>query len=66
MSKYKPGDVVIVATGQSGCVWTTENGEIAVILLNSDIWYGPEHDVRVPSSDEELKTCPLNIDKWTK
>lgn len=58
---YKPGDLVIVATGQCGTIWYITDKEIAVLLANLDIWYGPEYEVRFPSSEEELKACPKDV-----
>lgn len=63
MDKYKPGDVVIVSTGQAGTVWFVTH-EIGVWLRNGDIWYGPEYEVRFPSSKKELRACPIDVDRW--
>lgn len=64
MSKYKYGDVVIVKTGQAGTVLHVNDKEMAVLLRNRDIWYGQEYDARFPSSKQELKACPIDVDKW--
>ena len=66
MSKIKPGDVVIVSTNQAGTVWWIENGEVAVMLRNKDIWYGNDYEVRIPSSKEELDSCIVDLEKWQK
>lgn len=58
---YKPGDMVIVSTGQCGTVWYITEKEVAVLLANMDIWYGAHYDVRLPSSEEELKACTKDV-----
>lgn len=66
MNSYREGDVVIVKTGQAGTVYWILPGEVCVLLRNGDIWYGPEYDVRLPSSKKELKNCPVNVDRWKR
>lgn len=66
MDKYKPGDVVIVKTGQAGTIWWILPHETCVLLRNGDIWYGAEYDIRFPSSKKELKSCPIDVDKWKR
>lgn len=62
METYKPGNMVIVnTTGQCGTVWYITDKEVAVLLANRDIWYGDHWDVRLPSSDQELKACPRDV-----
>lgn len=65
MNKYKPGDVVIVSTGQAGTVWMITH-ELVVLLRNGDIWYGQEYEARFPSSKKELKECPVDLEKWKR
>lgn len=66
MNKYKVGDVVIISSGQAGTIWHITDGIVAVILRCKDIWYGPEYEIRLPSSKKELKACPIELDKWKK
>lgn len=66
MNKYKPGDVVIVKTGQAGSIHWILPEEVCVLLRNGDIWYGPEYEIRFPSSKKELKACPIDVDKWKR
>jgi hypothetical protein len=62
---FKPGDVVIVPTNQSGCIWYITDKEVAVLLRNKDIWYGQSRELRFPINDEELENCIINLsNRW--
>lgn len=64
--KYKPGNVVIVSTGQAGTLWWITDKEIAVLLANGDIWYGQLYEIRLPQNDADLKACPRDVPKFVK
>jgi preprotein translocase subunit YajC len=65
MKKFEIGDVVIVGTGQAGTI-VSVGKNIEVLLINKDIWYGFESQVRYPQDAADLAACPLEFDKYSK
>lgn len=65
MSKYKPGNVVIVDTNQAGTIWWMEGQEVCVLLTCGDIWYGFGTQIRLPKNREELDTCPRELGRFS-
>jgi hypothetical protein len=64
MSDYfKEGSVVIVDTGQSGCLTHLDGNEASVLLLNLEMWHGMTNRLRLPQNQEDLSACPLNVEK---
>lgn len=63
--KHKPGNVVIVITGQAGTIWGIDT-QVAVLLQNGDIFYGNERECWEPTSPEELAGAVLNFDRFKK
>lgn len=59
------GDVVIVGTGQAGSIIHIGN-DIWVLLANANLWIGPSHQVRFPQSQEDLDSCPKEVDRFTQ
>jgi len=65
MAKIKEGSVVICATGQAGTVVDDSiDTNICVLLRNSDLWFGPAYQCRLPQSKEDLDACPLDVDRF--
>jgi len=63
MNEFVEGSVVIVGTGQSGCVVQLKP-EVWVLLLNNDIWIGPASQCMFPQDEEHLKNCPLEVERF--
>ena len=64
MSDYfKEGSVVIVDTGQSGCLTHLDGNEASVLLLNLEMWHGMTNRLRVPQDVADLAACPLNVER---
>lgn len=55
------GMVVLIDTGQAGCVWWTTSEIASVRLLNGDIWTGAIKLLRLPQSPEELAAAPVDV-----
>ena len=60
---FKEGLVVIVDTGQSGCLTHLDGNEASVLLLNLEMWHGMTNRLRLPQNKEDLNACPLNVEK---
>lgn len=65
MKKFEVGDVVICGTGQSGTI-TYVGSNIEVLLINKDLWYGFETQIRYPQDAEDLANCPIEVDRYKK
>ncbi|HEY5235472.1 MAG TPA: hypothetical protein VIJ14_04780 [Rhabdochlamydiaceae bacterium] len=62
-NSFQEGSVVICGSTQSGSV-VQMGKDIWVLLLNNDIWIGPAHQCRIPQDDEDLKNCPLEVERF--
>jgi hypothetical protein len=63
MSEFIEGSVIIVSTGQSGTI-IQKYDDLWVLLLNNDIWVGPSNMCRFPQDEEDLKNCPLEVERF--
>ncbi len=63
MNEFVEGSVIICGSGQSGSVIQI-CGDIWILLLNNDIWIGPSNMCRFPQYEEDLKNCPLEVERF--
>jgi hypothetical protein len=63
--KHTPGTVVMVITGEAGTIWAND-GQIAVLLQNGNIWYGNDRECWEPTSTEELAGAKQDFDRFKK
>lgn len=63
MNNIFEGSVVICGSGQSGSIIQMDSKNVWVLLKNSNIWIGPMHQVRLPQDQEDLDSCPLEVER---
>lgn len=63
MDSFEEGSVVICGSGQSGSI-VQMGKDMWVLLLNNDIWIGSSHQCRFPQDEEDLKNCPLDVERF--
>jgi len=61
--EFVEGQVVICGTGQCGTIAQKSGKEIWILLRNGDLFVGQDYQIRVPQSQEDLDSCPLNVDR---
>lgn len=63
MKEFAEGEVIIVGSGQAGTVVEVDGSNVWVLLNNGDIWVGPFHQCRYPQNEEDLASCPINVER---
>ena len=66
MKNFVEGDIVIVDTGQSGCIAQLIGKDVWVLLKNNDIFVGLTHQLRYPQGQDDLEACPFDVDRLVK
>lgn len=64
MSKIKEGDVVMTPTQQAGTLVDIGKDRVCVLLANLDLWFGPYSQVWLPTSQEELDSALVEVDRF--